>query len=384
MRTAIVSDLHLGSGFGEDILRAGEVRRILLEEIAGADRLVLLGDALELRELPLAAVLESARPFFEELGRAMAGRPVVLVPGNHDHRLAEPLLERLALAGEPLDLERRTEPLGEAAARIAAWLGDAELRISYPGIWLRDDVYATHGHYMDCHMNLPRMECIAAAATMRTIRPLPSRPAPRDYERVLRPVYELTYGLAQGGARPATRPSERAWRTLASGDGSRKARLRRAAIRAAIPAGVWGVNRLLHAEFDADLSTGSIAQSGIAAATEMTRRLELDAMHVLTGHTHRGGPAEDEAVWLLPGGGHLHNTGSWIFATAFHHPGTPPSAYWPGTVTWLEDSGPPQRKRLLLDRAHDELRAVVDRLRTEIAQTSDRTQLGNPLRATRR
>ena len=82
--------------------------------------MVLLGDVLELRELPLASVLESARAFFEELGEAMAGRPVILVPGNHDHRLAEPLLERLALAGKPLDLEHHAEPAGEAATRIAA------------------------------------------------------------------------------------------------------------------------------------------------------------------------------------------------------------------------------------------------------------------------
>ena len=39
-----------------------------------ADRLVLLGDALELRDLPLAEALEPPRPFFEELGEAMAGR----------------------------------------------------------------------------------------------------------------------------------------------------------------------------------------------------------------------------------------------------------------------------------------------------------------------
>ncbi len=98
MRTAIVSDLHLGSAFGEDVARDESVRRPLIEEVTGADRLVLLGDVLELREKPLAATLSSARPFFEELGAAMAGRPIVLVPGNHDHRLAEPLLEELALS----------------------------------------------------------------------------------------------------------------------------------------------------------------------------------------------------------------------------------------------------------------------------------------------
>lgn len=368
MRTAIVSDLHLGSGFGEDLLRAGDIRRTLLEEIADADRLVLLGDILELRELPLATVLESVQPFFEELGEAMAGRPIVLVPGNHDHRLAEPLLEQLALAGDALGLEHRAAPTGESATRIAAWLGDTELQLAYPGIWLREDVYATHGHYMDCHMSLPRMECVAAAATMRTLRPLPAHPAPSDYEKVLRPVYELTYGLAQGGGgHRASRPSERAWRTLSSRNGNRKNRVRRAALRAAIPAGIWATNRLLHADFDADFSARSISASGVAAATEMAARLNIGAAHVLTGHTHRGGPGEEEAAWPLAGGGRLHNTGSWIFATAFHHPGTPPSAYWPGTVTWLEDSGPPRRVRLLLDRPHDELRGAVDRLAASIA-----------------
>ena len=98
MRTAIVSDLHLGGFVGEDLLRDAAIRRALLEEIGSADRVVLLGDVLELRELPLASVLEIARPFFEELGEAMGGGEVLLVPGNHDHRLAEPLLEGLALS----------------------------------------------------------------------------------------------------------------------------------------------------------------------------------------------------------------------------------------------------------------------------------------------
>jgi hypothetical protein len=361
MRTAIVSDLHLGSGFGEDLLRDADIRKILFEELATADRLVLLGDVLELRELPLATAMESAQPFFEELGRAMAGRPVILVPGNHDHRLAEPLLEELALAGEPLGLEHRAALSGEVGRRIAAWLGGTEIELSYPGIWLRDDVYATHGHYMDCHMRLPRLECIAAAATMRTLRPLPDRPSPADYERVLQPVYGLTYGLAQGGvARRAARPSERAYRAIATANGT--SRLRQAALRAAVPAGIWGINRLLRADFDPNLGGASISRSCIAAASELAERLGLEAAHTLTGHTHRGGPHEEEAEWALASGGRLHNTGSWVFATAFHHPGTPPGPFWPGTVTWLDDNGPPRRRRLLLDRPRDELRATVGRL----------------------
>jgi Calcineurin-like phosphoesterase len=361
MRTAIISDLHLGNAHGEDLLRDAEIRRALLEELDGAERLVLLGDVLELRELPLATVLKSARPFFEELGEAMAGRQVVLAPGNHDHRLAEPLLEQLALEGKPLGLEQRAQPAGEAATRIATWLGDAELEIAYPGCWLRDDVYATHGHYMDCHMRLPKLECIAAAASMRALR-LPEHPAPADYERVLRPVYGLTFGLAQGGvAGRATRPSENVWRTI-SGRNGRGSRIRRAALRAAVPASVWSINRLLRANFDADFSTGSISHSGIAAATELAQRLDIQAAHTITGHTHRAGPAEGEVEWALLDGGRLHNTGSWIFASAFHHPGTPPGPYWPGTVTWLEDHGPPRRTRLLAEHPHANLKKIVKRL----------------------
>jgi hypothetical protein len=366
MRTAIVSDLHLGNGFGEDLLRDAGIRRLLLEEIAAADRLVLLGDTLELRELPIANVLEATRPFFEELGEAMAGRQVVLVPGNHDHRLAEPLLERAALAEQPLGLEQHAPAAADAAVRVAAWLGDAELDIAYPGIWLRDDVYATHGHYMDCHMTLPRLECIAAAAVMRSFGPLPDPAGPADYERVLRPIYGLGFSLAQAGlARRATRPSERAWRAI-SGRDRAHGRARRAALRAAVGAGVpsavWSVNRLLRAGFGADLSPAAIAHSGIAAATEMASRLELHDCHVITGHSHRAGPDEGDAEWPLAGGGRLHNTGSWVFASAFHHPGTPPGPYWPGTVTWVEDDGPPRRARLLIDRSRDELKAAVSRL----------------------
>ena len=89
---------------------------------------------VELRERPLAEALEVSRPVFEELGRAMAGRPVVLVPGNHDHALAEPWLARLRLAGEelPAEAEWPVEPGDGAAGRIAEWMPDvrADARLS--------------------------------------------------------------------------------------------------------------------------------------------------------------------------------------------------------------------------------------------------------------
>ena len=80
--TAIVSDLHLGSGNDEDLLRHGPMRRRLFERLAGVDRVVLLGDVIELRDRPLAETMEIAISFFAELGDAMDGRELVLVPGG--------------------------------------------------------------------------------------------------------------------------------------------------------------------------------------------------------------------------------------------------------------------------------------------------------------
>jgi UDP-2,3-diacylglucosamine pyrophosphatase LpxH len=365
MRTAIISDLHLGSATGEDLAIDPALRQVLLEEIAGADRLVLLGDVLELRELPLATVLTAVRPFFEEIGEAMAGRRVVLVPGNHDHRLAEPLLEGIALNGDTLDLEHRALPTGEPLTHLASWLGNAELGVAYPGVWLRDDVYATHGHYMDCHLSLPRLECVAAATMMRASAAAPDPATPADYERILRPIYGLAFGLAEAGmARGATRPSERAWRSLSgrrrNGGRARQATVK-AALRAGVPASVWLLNRALQTQFKPEFSAAAITRSGIAGATEMIRRLGVDAAHVITGHTHRPGPEASDPQWPLPSGGNLHNTGSWVYADAFHHPGVPPGPYWPGTLTWLEEAGPPRRVQLLVDRSREELRAAVSR-----------------------
>jgi hypothetical protein len=200
---------------------------------------------------------------------------------------------------------------------------------------------------------------------MRAFGAVPDRAAAADYERVLRPIYGFSFGFAQSGlAHRAARPSERAWRAISGRDRPRGA-LRRGALRAAvaggIPATVWTLNRLLRARFDHDLSAASITRSGIDAAIEMSRRLGIEAAHVITGHTHRAGPAEGESGWELRAGGRLHNTGSWIFASAFHHPGTPPGPYWPGTVTWVEDEGPPRRVRLLDEHARDDLRAIVRR-----------------------
>ena len=68
MRTLIVSDLHLGSGLGSDVLSRPGPRAALLEALEDVDRLVLLGDVLELRHRPPRYAMAAARPFFEDSG----------------------------------------------------------------------------------------------------------------------------------------------------------------------------------------------------------------------------------------------------------------------------------------------------------------------------
>ena len=202
VRTAVVSDLHLGGLAGADVAREGRPLAALVEAISDVDRLVLLGDVVELRERPLAEALEVTRPVFEEIGRAMAGRPVVLVPGNHDHALAEPWLARLRLAGDelPAETDWPVEPGDGAAARIAACMPDSELTLAYPGLRLREDVYATHGHYLDLHLTIPRLESIAASAMGRLTKLRRSARSAADYEIILAPLYAFYAGLAQGAS----------------------------------------------------------------------------------------------------------------------------------------------------------------------------------------
>ena len=61
-----------GFGSGADLLRRESFRARLLEAIEGVDRLVLLGDVLELRDRPLREALDAAAPAFAELAEALA------------------------------------------------------------------------------------------------------------------------------------------------------------------------------------------------------------------------------------------------------------------------------------------------------------------------
>ncbi|MGH2902536.1 MAG: metallophosphoesterase [Solirubrobacteraceae bacterium] len=312
MRTLIVSDLHLGSAARADVLRMPELRDLLLDAVRDADRLVLLGDLLELRDSARPDAMSAARPFFEDLGRVLAGREVLVVAGNHDHALVAPWLAWRREFGETdaLGLEQRLTPdASPVLAALARWMEPARLGVSYPGLWIRDDVYATHGHYLDCHMGITSGERLMLA--VRSHLPGGQR-RPRsvdEYEAVAGSVY------ARLDASAALR-------------------------RLAYSRWVARLGRLL-----AGLSNEELVRAETAAMGEVAATLGLGDVHVVFGHTHRPGPfaGDDRSVSRGRLGARLVNCGCWLEhgmrANAGAH--AKATAAWQAPCVIVENSGPP-------------------------------------------
>ena len=355
MATALVSDLHLGTLVDVDLARRTDVRDRLVAAVKGADHVVLLGDVLELRQGPVAGVLELARPFFEALGEAVGGRRVTIVPGNHDYQLAEPWLAHGRLAGVELapEAERPLEPGDDLPGRIAAWMPGVELRLAYPGFRPRPDVYVTHGHYLDVHLTVPRIETLAASAVARMMGRARGGGGVADYEAVLAPLYALLYGLGQGASRRSLRRSgglsRRVWDRVNGSRGNHLAGLLLG--RVTIPGAVAAMNRAGLGPFKAELSGEELRRAGLRAMREVVHGLGVRADHVVFGHTHRAGPlpGDDLGEWSLPGGGRLWNSGSWLHEASLMRGAAGVSPYVPGTVIRIPDEGPPELDNALRD-----------------------------------
>src|SRR5262249_57116986 len=122
--------------------------------------------------------------------------------GNHAQGLVGPWLEARGAHVEPPPLQLEEHPGSSASAAteaIAQWLSPAKLTVAYPGIWLRDDVYATHGHYLDRHTTVPTFERLSAGVMGKIVGAVPATAGPDDYERALAPIYAWSYSLAQHG-----------------------------------------------------------------------------------------------------------------------------------------------------------------------------------------
>jgi Calcineurin-like phosphoesterase len=364
--TLLVSDLHLGGRTGADVLRKPELRAPLLEALAGVDRLVLLGDVLELRHGPPREAVEAAEPVMRDIGAALgADAEVVLVAGNHDHGLVEPWIERRARNKRPprMGFEERVAPARAswAAGQLARALGEERTSVAYPGLWIREGVYATHGHMLDLFSTVPTFERLGAAATSRVMGgDVPDDATVEDFLARLEPVYAWVDAVARHA------PGERAARgagsaakayELLAGSGPRPLRAR--LLAGVFPFVIAALNRGGLGPLSADLTGAELRRSSLRAMDEVVRRLGIEAEHVVFGHSHRAGPlaGDDQGEWRTATGAQLHNTGCWVFETHFLAGGGGESPYWPGAAVRVGDDGPPELLRLLADRPAGELAA---------------------------
>lgn len=365
MRTLVISDLHLGRAGGDDVLQRPVPRGTLIAALSRAQRLILLGDTVELRHGPARDALRRAEPVLRELGAAMAGpgREIVIVPGNHDHELAADWHARRHREGAPpLELEHRIEPAEASwiAERIAGALAPARVSLAYPGIWLRDDVYAMHGHYLDVHSTIPTFERLAAGVTGRIAGRVPDRASPDDYERVLAPNYAWSHAMAQRAApekaAAGAGSGARVYRMLA-GDGHRPIGQR--VLARLFPLAIVAINRAGIGPVRADITGEALRVAVLEAVGDAVRRLGVDARHVIFGHSHRAGPLpeDDETEWRT-GATLLLNSGSWVYEGHFVHGPDGASPYWAGGVVVVDEEPgvPPRLERLLADVPRDVLR----------------------------
>jgi hypothetical protein len=351
LRTLVVSDLHFGTHSGADVLCEPRRRAPLLEVLASCDRLVLLGDTLELRHGPLHEALDAARQPLAEMGAALGPEgEVVVVAGNHDHYLVHPWSQRRAAGGPPAPLGSETEVdwvAGEPLHALTGMLAPARVRSAYPGVWLRDDVWATHGHYLDIHMTVPSIERLGAGAMRRIVAAPHAGPAAaEDYEAILTPIYAWLHAVAQGAV-PGRGSglqggSVRGWRTLT---GPRAGRgLRGRAIAAGWPLLIAALNRAGLGPLRAEVSGPALRRSGLRGMDEVCARLGVSAGHVIFGHTHRAGPlpGDDTAEWMTPSGSRLINSGCWVHEPAFMGPDPSQSPYRTGFCVVVDDHGLPR------------------------------------------
>jgi Calcineurin-like phosphoesterase len=333
----VISDLHLGARLRRDVLRRPAALAALLDALAGVDRLVLLGDIVELLEGRPDQAMAAAGPVLRAVGERLdPGAEVIVVPGNHDGELVAPWLRAEGMSAR-LDamVPRDATPV---LARLTGWLAPADVSVRYPGVWLSEAVWATHGHYLDRHL-LPDSAFGIARGLLGRLPRDGARPV--EYERAGGPSLTRAEALL---TRWLPRPL--------AGLVDDFAELLRAATMPRVPRGLLA-RRM--APLTVTVLGAQMRRASIPALSRVVHRLGVDADWVLFGHVHRCGPlpGDDAGAWLGPGGRpRVVNTGSWVYEPLLVHHVAAPHPYWPGGAIVLEDGADPRAIGLL-----DELEA---------------------------
>jgi hypothetical protein len=218
-----------------------------------------------------------------------------------------------------------------ALSRVAAWLAPARVRVHYPGVWLDDGLYATHGHYLDRHL-IPH----APIGLPRRSRREPGQEQVNgwDYER---------HRIRARGRRDGPRSPV-----------SAAARLAARTFNPALPRLMMhaGLSPITAAAVDVQMR-----HAALPALRTVLKRLGIEAETVIFGHVHRLGPRTDDEPddWRDDDGPDLLNTGSWLYERMLLDRTQPPHPYWPGGAIVLEPGQPPRTLNLLEGLEHSQL-----------------------------
>jgi UDP-2,3-diacylglucosamine pyrophosphatase LpxH len=350
VRTLIISDLHLGLRSGVEVLRRPAPLARLLQAVDGVDRLVLLGDALELASWTARPAAPVAEQTLREIGRTLGpDRTVVVVPGNHDGRLVHSwALARGESLGIADDVDLAATP---DLSRLASWLAPAQVRCSYPGFWVSDQVWATHGHYLDRHLIPETAFGLRRSAFTQRLgrrgRPDDGRGLAIEYEWARRRS-ATRRRRAAGRRRFAARVRDRPLATLLE-SAAAMTRMR------AVPQVPHLMMRAHLAPITARLVDVQMRGAAMPAMAEVAQRLGVAADWIVFGHVHRLGP-RCEPVWRpVAGGPRLLNTGAWVFKPMLLDRVEPPHPYWPGGAVIVEPGAEPRPVGLLDDLTREQL-----------------------------
>jgi UDP-2,3-diacylglucosamine pyrophosphatase LpxH len=315
VRTLLISDLHLGQRGGVSVLERPRPLATLLEAIDSHDRLVLLGDTVEMQEVHWSVSFPIAEPILRAIAERLGpDKQLVLMPGNHDHGLVRDWTRTQGpdLARENL-VPANASPTLE---RVVSWLEPTQVEVHYPGLWLADGVWATHGHYLNNYLHPVSSWGLHARTRLR-----PATPA----------AFE---SIAKHPAAPHMRDGLPPERWL---DRHIPSRL------APVTSRILGNQMQRHA---------------LPALALATQALGVEADWVIFGHVHRRGPREgdDPQRWSVSGGSpRIVNTGSWRYEPVVVHGAGPDGGYWPGGAVVIDEKGVPQSVGLLDGLTEEEL-----------------------------
>ena len=331
MRTLVISDLHLGIRLGRDVLRRprgarGAARGPSGRGPAGAPRRrggAARGAAGAGHGGGGARAPRHRRP--DGLA-ARGGRR----PGKPRHR-ADASLAAHPRHGAPLDAAHPggCDSADAPAHRLARSRAGAS---HYPGIWLADAVWATHGHYLDRHL-LPESAFGIARGLLGRLPRDGARPA--DYEQAGGPsLTRVEAFLTRWLPRPLAALADDLAEVLRA---------------ATMP----GPERLLSrraAPLTARVLGAQMRRASIPALARVVHRLgvEADWVRVRSRAPLRAARGRQPERLAEPGRPTAHRQCRLLGVRAAADPsGRPPHPYWPGGAVVLEDGRAPRPIGLL-------------------------------------